>query len=265
MNVKSMLCGAIAAAALGTDAIAAEANLSNFKPASGADGIISTEGARPWDATTPYDMKFWFDWAKNPVQRPDGSGGFLIENRNGAWLTADLHFLNPLSIAIAVPFTLHERGTFTLQPGGTQKIGTNASGLGDIRITPRFGLARQETSGFDLALQATIELPSSDRGLLTTWGVPVGEALIAIGHKFATVTSGTGLKVLGNLYGFTAPNRTLLNTPLGAGFGARLGAEYDTGSKRFMPSRAFAEIRSCCEFSTSTVVRWPPCASFCTP
>src|SRR3954466_7426756 len=241
MNIKSMLCGAIAAAALGTDAIAAdEANLAPSKPASGSDGIISTEGARPWESVTPFDVKFVFDWAKTPVTRPDG--GTLIENRNAGWFVADLHVLDPISLSVSIPYTLHERGTPTLQPGPKTPISPNLTGLGDIRITPRIGLLREETSGMGLAIQATIELPSSDKGLLTTWGEPVAEGLVAIGRTFGTIEPGTGLKVLGNIYGFTAPNRQLQTTPLGAGFGLRAGAEYETGRKNFMPSRAFAEV-----------------------
>src|SRR3954466_11516586 len=109
MNIKSMLCGAMPAAALGTDAIAAdEANLANFKPASGSDGIISTEGARPCESVTPFDVKFVFDWAKTPVTRP--GGGALIENRNAGWFVADLHVLDPISISGASRYTRHDRG-----------------------------------------------------------------------------------------------------------------------------------------------------------
>ena len=73
MTVKSMLSGILAAAAFATGVRAAstppEANLSNFKPASGNDGIIATEGARPWEAATPFDVRFWFDYAQRPVAR----------------------------------------------------------------------------------------------------------------------------------------------------------------------------------------------------
>ena len=240
MNLTSMVCGAIAAAALGTSARAAEANLSNFKPASGADGIIATEGARPWEASTPFDVKLWLDWAREPVERP--GKGLLIENRTGAWFVADMHLLDPLSLSIAVPFTIHEHGMLTLTPGPAQPI-VNGQGLGDIRITPRLGLLRQETAGVDLAVQASLELPSSDRGLLTTWGEPVAEALISVGHKFGTV-QGNGLKVLVNLFGFTAPNRSLPGFDVGAGFGARFGMDYDTGRMGALPSRVFGEVEA---------------------
>jgi outer membrane protein OmpA-like peptidoglycan-associated protein len=241
MTVKWMLCGAFAAAALGTGARAVEANLSNFKPASGADGIIATEGARPWESATPFDVKLWIDWAHRPVARPS-DGGMLIENRTGAWFTADLHVLEPLSLAFAVPFTIHEHGTFSLQPTAGQRIG-DGMGLGDIRITPRLGILRQETSGLDLAVQATLELPSSDRNLLTTWGEPVAEGLIAIGHRFGS-RGGPGFNLLANLYGFTAPNRTVLGQNIGAGFGGRLGGAYEIAKGQKLPSRIFAEVEA---------------------
>jgi outer membrane protein OmpA-like peptidoglycan-associated protein len=245
MNVKSILCGAVAAAALGTGARAVEANLSNFKPASGADGIIATEGARPWESATPFDVKLWVDWAHRPVARPSppvSDGGMLIENRTGAWFTADMHVLEPLSLAFAVPYTIHEHGTFSLQPFAGQAI-ADGSGLGDIRITPRLGLLRQEISGLDLAVQATIELPSSDRKLLTTWGEPVAEGLIAIGHRFGS-RGGAGFNLLANLYGFAAPNRTVLGQNIGAGFGGRLGGAYEIGKGQKLPSRIFAEVEA---------------------
>ncbi len=243
MTVKSMLSGILAAAALATGARAAstppEANLSNFKPSSGNDGIIATEGARPWEAATPFDLKFWLDYAQRPVAHP--GRGELIENRTGAWFTADLHVLEPLTLAIALPFTLNERGTLVLQPSATQPV-VQSSGLGDIRITPRLGLLRQETSGIDMAVQATLELPSSDRHLLTTWGEPVAEGLVAVGHHVGDADS--GFTVLANVFAFTAPNRTVLAQNVGAGFGGRLGLSVNAAKGRFTPSRIFGEIEA---------------------
>ena len=242
MTVKSLLSGILAAAALATGAGAAstpEANLSDFKPASGNDGIIATEGARPWQAATPFDLKFWFDYAQRPVARV--GRGELIENRTGAWFTADLHVLEPLTLAIALPFTLNERGTLSLQPTANQPI-VQSSGLGDIRITPRLGLLRQENAGLDLAVQATLELPSSDRHLLTTWGEPVAEGLVAIGHHVGDPDS--GFTVLANAFAFTAPNRTVIGQNVGAGFGGRLGLVFLAAKGRFTPGRIFGEIEA---------------------
>ena len=244
MTVKSMLSGILAAAALATGARAAspapEANLSDFKPASGNDGIIATEGARPWEAATPFDLKFWLDYAQRPVARSGGIGE-LVENRTGAWFTADLHVLEPLTLAIALPFTLNERGTLSLQPGANQPV-VQSSGLGDVRITPRLGLLRQETSGIDMAVQASLELPSSDRHLLTTWGEPVAEGLISIGHRYGE--AGSSLYFLANLFAFTAPNRTVDGQNVGAGFGGRFGLAVDALRGRYSPTRVFGEIEA---------------------
>ena len=243
MTVKSMLSGILAAAAFATGARAAstppEANLSNFKPASGNDGIIATEGARPWEAASPFDLKFWFDYAQRPVTLR--GAGSIVENRTGAWFTADLHVLEPLKLAIALPFTLNERGTLSLQPTANQPV-VQGSGLGDIRITPRLGLLRQETSGIDMAVQATLELPSSDRHLLTTWGEPVAEGLVSFGHHVGDPDS--GFTVLANAFAFTAPNRTVLAQNVGAGFGGRLGLAFLAAKGRFTPSRIFGEIEA---------------------
>jgi len=244
MTVKSMLSGILAAAALATGAGAApstpEANLSNFKPASGNDGLIATEGARPWESATPFDLKFWLDYAHRPVARTSGIGE-LIENRTGAWFTADLHVLEPLTLAIALPFTLNERGTLSLQPSARQAI-VQSSGLGDVRITPRLGLLRQETSGLDLAVQATLELPSSDRHLLTTWGEPVAEGLVSVGRRYGE--PGSSLYFLANAFVFTAPNRTVDGQNVGAGFGGRFGVSVDAVRGRFSPTRVFGEIEA---------------------
>src|SRR5437660_1299817 len=46
------------------------------------------------------------------------------------------------------------------------------------------------------------------------------------------------------------------------------GAEQRIGGDHAVPLGADqprAAVRSCCELSTSSVVRWPACASFCTP
>jgi outer membrane protein OmpA-like peptidoglycan-associated protein len=225
-----------------TSVLGAEANVSNFKPSSGADGIVATEGARPWESESvkPLDLKLLVDYGRNPVTRP---GGALVEYRAGMWLSAELHLIQPLTVAVQVPFTLQERGILAMQPAANQGFSTGG-GIGDIRITPRVGILRQERAWLDLALQASIDLPTSSDNLLTTWDEPSVEGLLALGHRFYVGQSDAALLVLGNVFGFTAPDRTIDGKQIGAGYGGRFGTAFETGRTNLVPARIFGEIEA---------------------
>lgn len=225
-----------------TSVLAAEANVSNFKPASGADGIVATEGARPWESESvkPLDLKLLVDYGRNPVTRP---GGALVEYRAGMWLSAEIHLIEPLTVAVQVPFTLQERGILAMQPTANQGFSTGG-GIGDVRITPRVGILRQERAWLDLALQASFELPTSSENLLTTWDQPTAEGLLALGHRFYIGQSDAALLVLGNVFGFTAPDRTIDGKQIGAGYGGRFGTALETGRTDLVPARVFGEIEA---------------------
>lgn len=228
--------------ATATSVLGAEANVSNFKPASGADGIVATEGARPWESESvkPLDLKLLVDYGRNPVTRP---GGALVEYRAGMWLSAELHLIEPLTVAVQVPFTLQERGILAMQPAANQGFSTGG-GIGDVRITPRVGILRQERAWLDLAFQASVDLPTSSDNLLTTWDEPSVEGLFALGHRFYIGQSDAALLVLGNVFGFTAPDRTIDGKQIGAGYGGRFGTAFETGRTDLVPARVFGEIEA---------------------
>lgn len=239
MTSRLILCCILGTA---TSVLGAEANVSNFKPASGADGIVATEGARPWESESvkPLDLKLLVDYGRNPVTRP---GGALIEYRAGMWLSAELHLIEPLTVAVQVPFTLQERGILAMQPAANQPF-TTAGGIGDVRITPRVGILRQERAWLDLALQASVDLPTSSDNLLTTWDEPSVEGLLALGHRFYIGQSDAALLVLGNVFGFAAPDRNIDGKQIGAGYGGRFGTAFETGRSDFVPTRVFGEIEA---------------------
>ncbi|HEY6910391.1 MAG TPA: OmpA family protein [Myxococcales bacterium] len=239
MTKTLIVCCLLGAA---TSVLGAEANVSNFKPASGADGIVATEGARPWESNSvkPLDLKLLFDYGRNPVTRP---GGALVEYRAGMWLSAELHLIEPLTVAVQVPFTLQERGILAMQPAANQGFSTGG-GIGDVRVTPRIGILRQERAWLDLAFQASLDLPTSSDNLLTTWDEPSVEGLFALGHRFYVGESDAALLVLGNVFGFTAPDRTIDGKQIGAGYGGRFGTALETGRTDLVPARIFGEIEA---------------------
>jgi outer membrane protein OmpA-like peptidoglycan-associated protein len=239
MTTRLIVCCILGTA---TSVLGAEANVSNFKPASGADGIVATEGARPWESESvkPLDLKLLFDYGRNPVTRP---GGALVEYRAGMWLSAEMHLIEPLTVAVQVPFTLQERGILAMQPAANQGFSTGG-GIGDIRITPRVGILRQERAWLDLAFQASLDLPTSSDNLLTTWDEPSVEGLFALGHRFYIGQSDAALLVLGNVFGFTAPDRTIDGKQIGAGYGGRFGTAFETGRTDLVPTRVFGEIEA---------------------
>ena len=89
----------------------------------------------------------------------------------------------PLSVAAQVPMTYAERGDLSGLPPSSRGPSTLLGGFGDLRITPRLALLRQEWSGIDLATQVSLEVPTARSQTLTDDGRVRVEGLVALGRR----------------------------------------------------------------------------------
>ena len=237
---------AMLAAATGANAAAPEVNLTLFRPATGGDGYAGVEGARPLAEGDGLEVRFWLDGASRMLVYLPGAGGeeTVLRNRVGGWFVAQAHVWRALSLAVELPATLNQSGDLTNLPPSSRGPASTPAGLGDLRISPRLSLLRQEGAGIDLAAQMSVELPTARSQSFTGDGRVSGEALLAIGHRW----DGPGVSVielLGNAYARLRPPRQVIEVKTGNEAGARLGVGFFPGLQtRFAPHRLYAELEA---------------------
>src|SRR5438105_9894433 len=121
------LCGALPAGAQ-----APEVDLSLFRPASGGDGTVGVEGARPLpEGTEPIELQLLLDGAFNPVRPPPPR----IDRRLGGWISMQGRVDPRISLSVQIPVTLRQDGDLG-PPGGS----VTGAGLGDVRVGIRGAL-----------------------------------------------------------------------------------------------------------------------------
>src|SRR5205807_392908 len=76
----------------------------------------------------------------------------------------------PLSVSAQLPVTYSQQGDLSNLPPSSRGPSSLLGGFGDLRLTPRLALLRQEWAGIDLATQVTFEFPTARSGTLTDDG-----------------------------------------------------------------------------------------------
>src|SRR5438094_803361 len=80
---------------------------STFPPASGGDGTLGVEGARPLsEAAEPIELQLLFDAALHPVRDPLAR----VDGRGGGWLGMQGRVDPRISLSVQIPVTLREDG-----------------------------------------------------------------------------------------------------------------------------------------------------------
>ena len=248
---RGALALSLAAAALVASPARAQSNfnLETFRPAAAGDGYAGVEGARPPtadDADGKLDLKLWLDGTNRPlvVVDPDGASRALVRNRYDGWLSGQVHLYKPLSISVELPFLLGQHGDLSYLPPSARGPSSFSASLGDVRLTPRVSLLRQESAGLDLAAQASVELPTGSTSSLSSDKRVDAELLASAGHRF--YLSGPGsFELLGNVFARLRPPREILDVLVGNSAGLRLALGYYLGAEsKFIPHRVFGEVEA---------------------
>lgn len=207
-------------------AAAPEANLSLLRPASGSDGLLGVEGARPPQSPDdPLELQLGFDAGYKPVRL--GPAG-RIESRLGGWAQLAARLNEGLSIFAQLPVTLRQTGDVSALGIAQPAFGFT---VGDIRVGARHGLLR---GPLDLSAQLSLELATGAAGSLTNEPRIGVEALVSAARRYGP------WELIGNaLLDFRAPSE-VGPVKLGTALGLRGGAAY-----WFSPrARAFGEIEA---------------------
>ncbi len=221
-------------------------DLETFRPAAGGDGFVGVEGARPpieEDKDNLLDVKLWLDGTNKPLTtiEQDGTNHALVRQRYDGWLSAQFHLNGPLSLSAQLPVLLAQHGDLSFLPPAARGPSSFGASVGDVRLTPRVSLLRQESVGVDLGVQGSIELPTGQSSSLSSDGRVNGELLAALGHRFY-LSSTDSLELIGNVYTRLRPPREILDVKVGSTAGARVGLAYYLGSEAlYAPHRVFFE------------------------
>jgi OmpA-OmpF porin, OOP family len=182
-----------------------EVDLSLFRPASGSDGTIGVEGARPLpERVDPIEVQFVLDGAIDPVR----SGPVLIDRRLGGWFSMQGRVDPRLSLFVQVPVTFNEEGDFNALgavPGW---------GVGDVRVGVRGSLVAERRLA--VAAHLAFELATSQPGALTGDARLGVEALVSASRRLSD-----RLEVLGNALARFRPPRDFGLGRLGNEIGMR--------------------------------------------
>jgi OOP family OmpA-OmpF porin len=228
-----------------------DANLSLLRPASGSDGLLGVEGARPpSDPAEPLQLQLGLDYGYKPIRI--GLGGVSHNSRSGGWVQLAAPLNGFASIFAQLPFTLGQ-GADVAQPAGAPTPSFGFS-VGDVRVGMRHGLLR---GPLDLAAQVALELNTGASQTLTSDQRIGVEALIALGRR-----SGD-LELLGNFLVRFRPPRDVGPVKVGNQLGLRFGAAYWASTR----SRLYGELEvqsSLRDFSQQSIpIEWRAGATLC--
>jgi OOP family OmpA-OmpF porin len=230
-------------------AAAPDANLSLLRPASGSDGLLGVEGARPpSDPAEALQLQLGFDAAYKPVRLGPGA---RVDSRLGGWLLLAAPLNRQLSIFAQLPVTLRQTGDVSALGAAQPSFGF---AVGDVRVGARHGFLG---APLDLAAQLALELNTGASQSLTSDQRIAVEGLVAAGRRRGD------LELLGNLLvRFRAP-RDVGPVKLGNQIGLRLGAAYWASTR----SRLYGELElqsSLRDFSQQSIpIEWRAGATLC--
>ena len=197
--------------ALPAAAQAPEVDLSLFRPASGGDGTIGVEGARPLpEGVEPIELQVLLDFGLHPLRPPPPR----IDRRLGAWISMEGRVDPRISLTVQIPVTLREDGDLG-GPGGTRP----GAGVGDVLVGVRGALL--STPALALAAQATLQLATSQPQALTGDGRLGVEALLSGARRLSE-----RVELLGNALVRFRPPRDLGTAKLGNQIGLRAAGIY---------------------------------------
>ena len=192
--------------ALRAGAQAPEVDLSLFRPASGADGTLGVEGARPLpEGAEPIELQLLLDFALKPVRDPLAR----VDRRLGGWISMQGRVDPRISLSVQIPVTLREDGEL-----GAPGSPSPGAGLGDLRVGLRAALL--STPELAVAAQVSLELATSQEQALTGDGRLGVEALLSAARRVSD-----RVELIGNALVRFRPPRDLGTARLGTQIGLR--------------------------------------------
>ncbi|MFZ9887644.1 MAG: DUF4347 domain-containing protein, partial [Myxococcota bacterium] len=201
-----------------------------FRPTVTGNGWLDVESpivGEAWEA----EASAWGTYALNPLlaYRPDDDGvyrrvGAVVGHRIGGHLTGALAFAPWFGVGVDLPLALFQLGD-PLE--GVSAIPALTSGIGDLRVVPKFQLLSSAHHGIDLALLTGFSSPTAfPFGAFSGEGFFTFSPELALGRSFFEA-----LSVVANVGGRLRPPETLQNLEAAQELTFRAGATYDVGRR----------------------------------
>jgi len=241
--LKRALASLAALLLVAPTARAQQLDLGTLQPASDGNGLIGVQGARaPIDGDPRLAVNLWLDGAYEPLVFHPNIGGreVLVIDRIESFVGVQLHIWNRFSLAAQLPILLSESGDLSALPMAARPASGLGTALGDIRVTPRVSILRQETSPLDLAGELSITIPTAGHAAYagdSRWQL---QALGSVGRHI--LLGGVAFEALANLLVRLRTPESILDVKLGNEVGARGGIAWlpqDTSPS--VPRRVFLE------------------------
>jgi len=142
--------------------------LERFRPAVTGGGLLGTEVASTLDPLS-WNVSLWGGYAYNPLllylrataDSPAQASKALIAHRVGSHLTAGIALPWRISLGVDLPFTMAQWGEVV---PGMVGVPASSTGLGDLRVVPRWQLLNAASHGLDLAIIPAFTLPTATPG-----------------------------------------------------------------------------------------------------
>lgn len=193
----------------------------------------------------------------------------LVSNRLGGTLSAlvGIGFKGMLSLGVDVPFVLSQSGSLSALPESTRprpEGQLDAVAMGDLRVSPRVALLSEKKDGVDLAVDASLFIPTGNARALT------GDVGLGGSVALTVARSVRDLRFLAQVGARLRSNDEAYLTPVGSEFLMRGAAIYklNFGAPRYFPRQLIGEVDSATLFSSmfdgdTTAAEWRVGARFC--
>lgn len=190
--------GRVAAAEPETQAI--EVSADTFRPALDASGLLDVESGA-LSGHLDADLGFFTSYLLNPLVLRESGGarssvGALVAHRWNAHLVGAVGLLEWVQLGLDLPLVVLQSAE-TLQASDVGRIAVQplaSTGLGDLRLRPKFRILTRSSVGVDVAFMSTITLPTHFPA-----GGYLGEAGFGIAPELAVSSAFGGLVWATNL------------------------------------------------------------------
>ncbi len=146
----------------GLDAAAQGLDTERFKPALDSQGMVLTEGGQG-ELAGDLNLGLYLHYSHDPLVVTSRDGELersLVEHRVGMSFLVSLGMTDWLSVGVEVPATVYQQGQ-RLDDTGVD-LGLADAALGDVRVSPKLTILREDRFGVALALAVPVTLPSGD-------------------------------------------------------------------------------------------------------
>ncbi|MBL4634050.1 MAG: OmpA family protein, partial [Kofleriaceae bacterium] len=194
-----------------------------FRLATDSQGVMDVEGAETLDSLQ-WDVGLLFGNSADPLvvrreQRTQGDMelGSLVSNRFGAELVGAIGIVSNFQLAVALPLSLSQSEDSI---PGTPMTGLSTTGIGDLRLSPKYQILTQKTAGISLAIMPVLVLPTaSDDGYM-------GEGRLGFAPEVVVAKRFGSMRIAANFGYRIRENTKLANVEIGDELTFRAGGAY---------------------------------------